>query len=181
MRPDRNEVGGVPGSVLGVQPDARSCGACCLVALRALRDPGYAATLGGPGRWARQVLTTHREVTALRDHGRIAVPWPRALGTPPWAVARRLRLLTGRRWRVRTIRLGAGRRREVAAGAADPAVLFVGTRWLPRHVTLVLSADDEGLRIYDPGRGRVAVVRPADGLASATGWSTPWFLVAVRQ
>lgn len=178
--PER-EGGGLPEPVLGVQPDRRSCGACCLVVARALRDPDYAARLAERGRWAREVLRTHREVTALRDRGRLGVPWPRALGTPPWAVARRLRALSGRSWRVRAVRLRGqeGWRADAAAAATDgrPTPLFVGTPRLPRHVTLVVGTEGRGLRVYDPARGSVFVLPHRGGLVGATGWSTPWFVV----
>ncbi len=97
-----------PGSLLGarlVQPDERSCGAAVLVVARALLDRGYAELLVSgrhpgtgfvlPGsladRFRHETLAMHARVTGLVDAaGRLQVPWPRALGTPPWAVARQL-------------------------------------------------------------------------------------------
>lgn len=156
-----------------VQPDQRSCGAACLVVARALGESGYAFSLRDPARWRAEVLRTHAEVISLRDSGRLGLPWPRALGTPPWAVARRLRLVTGRPW-------GLVRPDLVAVTAAVrvgiPVPLYVGSRLLPRHVLLVVevgaaeTAPGAGLRVYDPARG---TVRPLEDVLR-TGWPRPW-------
>ena len=69
------------------QPDQRSCGPSSLVAARILIDPAYAATQN-PHAFAGSVLDLHRQLTGASAFGRAQLPWPRALGTPPWAVAR---------------------------------------------------------------------------------------------
>ena len=70
-----------------VQPDQRSCGAAVLVVARMLADHGYgrevAAAESVTARFREEVLATHRRVTAPVEGGRLQVPWPRALGTPP--------------------------------------------------------------------------------------------------
>ncbi len=159
---------GAPGPL--VQPDRRSCGAACLVLARALAEPAYGRSLRDPGRWRTEVLRTHAEVTRLRDGGRPGLPWPRALGTPPWAVARRLGSTTGRRWRTARPDLAA-----VAdlVRAGDTVPILVGSRLLPRHLLLATGEGPDGLRVYDPARG---TVRPlADALR--TGWPRVWCMV----
>ena len=55
--------------------------------------------------------------------------------------------------------------------------MFVGSRWIPRHVVLVLDAD---LRVYEPSSGRVVTITADDFVQarlSLAGWSNPWFSV----
>lgn len=157
-----------------VQPDQRSCGAACLVVARGLAEPAYARTMRDPDRWRAEVLRAHGEVTRPRDGSRWGAPWPRALGTPPWAVARRLGITSGRRWRTALPDLAAV---TEAVRAGSPVPLFVGSRLLPRHVLLAVEVDAapdaDGVRVYDPARG---TVRPlADALR--TGWPRWWCAV----
>ena len=207
-----------PGSVLGarlVQPDQRSCGAAALVVARALLDRGYAELLVSgrhpgtgfvlPGsladRFRHEALAMHARVTGPVDAaGRLQVPWPRALGTPPWAVARQLSATGGSgtsgssaagglsrvghrvvpAWPDRSALLA----RIVAATAEGrPVPVYVGNRWAPRHVVLFLGGSagrGDGLRCYDPARGsvvdldRTAFVRGRLGLGR---WDRPWFAV----
>jgi hypothetical protein len=144
----------------------------------------------------------HARVTGPVDAaGRLQVPWPRALGTPPWAVARQLSATSGsasvggsattgglprvdhgvvRAWPGRGVLLD----RIVAATAEGrPVPVYVGNRWAPRHVVLFLSGSagrGDGLRCYDPARGwvvdldRQAFVRGRLGLGR---WDRPWFAV----
>jgi hypothetical protein len=153
-----------------------------------LTDPGYAARVRAAGAWRTEVLTAHRQVTGLHDRGRLAVPWPRALGTPPWAIARRLRAEEGRRWRTgvvwpwRRAAVLAGVRRACDGG--DPVVLYVGSRLLPRHVVLVLAVTPLGLRVWDPARGATTTVTDAGFLGPRLGlgrWEVPWFAVGPPQ
>ena len=127
----------------------------------------------------------HRRLTSLADTvGGWQAPWPRPLGTPPWAVARELRLLTGVPYAVRVVRLD----RRVwpclaAAGPTRPAAVFVGDRWLPRHVVLVTGVDDSGATTYEPASGLTGPVArerwERDDLALA-GWDRPWLVVSPR-
>ena len=159
-----------------LQPDARSCGACCVVAARAVRDPAYAAWLHESGLWDDEVLGTHRRLTALVDHGRPGVPWLRAIGTPPWAVARRLRSTTGRGWRTRwRPRATAMRAVRTALEEGLPVPVYVGSKVLPRHVLLAVGLDpgtDEVLA-YDPARGRVLAL----SWLTSVGWPRVWAVV----
>lgn len=167
------------------QPDQRSCGAACLVVATMLTDASYDARLrADPGAWPAEVLRVHREVTRLRDAGRFALPWPRLLGTPPWAVARRLGRRPGGRRRSRLLRVG---RRPLAYGALlllarhdVPLPVYVGSPLLPRHVVLVVGTAGDDLLVWDPARGGTLTVTRAAfnaGRLPFGRWRTPWFAV----
>lgn len=167
------------------QPDERSCGAAVLVAARMLRDPAYAA-LAGP-RFAEACLAMHRRVTGPVDVlGRPQGPWLRAFGTPPWAVARQLTWTFDTPYAVRRVgRSAAGREAaaaqlEAATAVGLPSALYVGSTWLPRHVTLVVGP---GLATYEPASGRVLPVSRSAfvaGRLDLAGWERPWFIVVPR-
>jgi hypothetical protein len=174
------------------QPDQRSCGAASLVAAQMLVDPGYAETVSGPvpgSDFAREALAMHRRVTGLVDaRGVLQLPWPRVIGTPPWAVARQMSALSGpgRPAVDYDTRLALGDRELLvvrmseACAAGRPVPVYVGDRWLPRHVVLAIAADPDGLRVYDPARGMVTLMRTSDFVASTLPfgrWRKPWFVV----
>ncbi|MEO9138805.1 MAG: hypothetical protein ABI345_07015 [Jatrophihabitans sp.] len=58
--------------------------------------------------------------------------------------------------------------------------MFIGNRSLPRHVVLVVRADNEQFSLYDPScgqeqqRSRAAF---ADARLDVAGWSTSWLAV----
>lgn len=168
-----------------VQPDRVSCGATCLVVARMVLDHGFGEAVGTapsvPARFREEVLVTHRRITAPVGDGGLQVPWPRALGTPPWALAREL----GDR-RVRWIRTdpAAGYDAVVAATRTrQPVPVYVGNRWLPRHVVLALGEEAGRLRCYEPARGRLVDVSRADfGRArlGVAGWTHAWCAVLPR-
>jgi hypothetical protein len=155
------------------QPDQRSCGPSCLVVARMLRDPAYATLTSHD--FGAEVLATHRRVTGSRPAaGALQLPWPRALGTPPWAVARELARLTGTTYRWPLVRGRAGSVPERVLAGLElglPVVTYVGSTWLPRHVLLAVRADDDGRpEYYDPARGEL--------VPASARWSVPWFVVA---
>jgi hypothetical protein len=164
------------------QPDQRSCGPSCLVVARMVLEPAYAEEVRP--RFDAEVLATHRGATGVRDaRGAIQVPWPRALGTPPWAVAREMSGITGTPcgWRLARWGREAAYERVVAGvSGGHPVPVYVGSRWLPRHVVLALEADAEAIEVYDPARGtprtvaRAAFERGEMGVGS---WNQPWFVV----
>lgn len=185
------------------QPDQLSCGATTLVAAQLLLDPAYAALinegrhpvtghqLSGPreARFRDEVLALHRRVTGPVDvRGHLQPPWPRALGTPPWAVARQLSAL-GRasraplRHRVRPVvfdRTAAYDRILAAVRAARPVPLYVGNRWSPRHVVLCVGETSGELHCYEPGSGRVVVIPRDDFVGNRlglAGWDRAWLVV----
>ncbi|MFT4288860.1 hypothetical protein [Nocardioides sp.] len=161
------------------QPDQRCCGACCVVVARLLR----AAESAGPTRslagFPAEALATHRRLTSAADGlGGLQLPWPRALGTPPWAIARALGILEGVRYRVRLARW-TSRDDEIAEAVVDhPVAIYVGSPALPRHVTLAIAAEGDGLRVYDPASG--GLVTLARDSFRVAGWSVPWFVVLPR-
>lgn len=183
-----------------------TCGSACLTVARMLVDREFAhwvATGEGarpgspPGgspaeRFAAYERIVHRRTNhlALGDTG-INVPWPRALGTPPWGAKRELELGAakhGTDYVVTLIRPLTRARlvpafRHLNAVVADgmPGLLYVGSRTLPRHVLLLLPGNgDDRLDIYDPTDGSVRA-RAVESFAShrleLSGWQVPWFTV----
>lgn len=144
------------------QPDARTCGAACVVVAADLRSA--TASTDRRTTFAADVLAAHRRLTRARLHDRWQLPWPRALGTPPWAVARELEAVTGGPHRTRVIRWSRSPRPE-------PGAMYVGSRWLPRHVVLVV--DDTPPVCYEPASGQML---PVDGRPLA-GWRHRWLVV----
>lgn len=181
------------------QPDDRSCGAACAVVAAMLADADYAEyvatgthprtrrTAPGPvaDRFARETLTAHRELTGWRAPGtahRWQPPWPRAWGTPPWSLARRLSRLTGTRLTPRWALTPASRHRLVADVSrllteGHPVALYVGNAATPRHVVLALGIAGSHWRVWEPGRGVVCLVDPqrlAAGTQAVGGWRRLW-------
>ena len=138
-----------------------------------------------PLRFGEEVLGMHRRTTGpVTVTGRLQLPWPRALGTPPWAVAgqlstrRRIWVVRGA-WRRRTLMEAIDR--QLSAGT--PVPLYVGSRLLPRHVVLLTAADTAGWDCYEPHHGDRRRVDRRDflgGTLSLAGWSRPWFAVLLR-
>ncbi len=176
-----------------VQPDATTCGSSALVVARMVNDPSYARhVVEGPGslrdRFVDEVLALH-EVTNRRadSAGRRQPPWPRALGTQPWAVAREMTSRAGVAGTTYAARLVLRRHRArtyerivALTGAGQAVPLFVGNRWAPRHVVLVLPG---GVVVYDPARGDRYPLDPqrfAAGRLGASGWQVPWVVVVPR-
>lgn len=176
------------------QPDQRSCGPSSVVAARMLLDPSYADTVRAAqdDRFAADVLSTHRRATRALAAGRLQVPWPRALGTPPWAVARELSVLSGPElparsygWHLALLRPGIAFDRVLAGlDESRPVGLYVGNAWLPRHVVLAVArAEADALWVYDPARGaRVEITRSAVESRDLTfgRWDRLWFDVTPR-
>ena len=172
------------------QPDQTTCGSCCAVRARMVLDGGYDAWVrADPGgtRFREEALAAHRRTNRPVDaRGRPQLPWPLALGTSPWALARELSLLSGTRHVVRPVL--PWRREPVFRAVRDvvalghPVPVYVGNALTARHVVLALPgrSGDDPLAVYDPASGRdVAVTR--DAWATATlqlsGWDLPWFVV----
>lgn len=161
------------------QPDRRSCGASVVVAARMLAESSYADSMT-PERFAAEVLVAHRRITARAVAG---VPWPRALGTPPWAVARAL----GPRHVTRLAWPGAGAcfdRVAASVRAGHLAAFYVGNRWCPRHVVLTVAAPEvDSLLVYEPSSGRVLPVgrrSVVEHRMRLAGWDRLWFVVHSR-
>ncbi len=148
-----------------------------------LLDPAYAAGVS-VDTFDDEVLRLHRQVTRPIDaRGALQLPWPRALGTPPWAVAHHLSAIDDQH--TYAARLAVRRRRafDRLVAAPTPSVLYAGSRLLPRHVVLVVGTGEDWLRIYEPSSGRlVRVTREAfvGATLDLAGWPKPWFTVTPR-
>ncbi len=181
------------------QPDPRSCGPASLVMARMINDEAYAElllsgahpatghTLKGESfeeRFNSETLSRHKRITSPTDvRGRSQLPWPKALGTAPWAITRQMNGGSGVKGTTYDTDLvnPLDERDALAAilhatrnGHATP--LYVGTRWLPRHVVLVLDPD---LTTYDPAVGRRINIKPSDFVDAklkVAGWSKAWFI-----
>ena len=162
------------------QPDIVSCGPTSVVAARMLLDPSWR-----PDHLPDVVARTHRRLTSTHSfRDRFQVPWPRRLGTPPWAVATALTQLTDS---PRIAAVNVRPRAEIGFEVLHeqvqrrPVAVYLGSRWLPRHVVLVFAtAGPDAVRLFDPARGEL-VTLPRDrwthhrvGIA---GWKYFWFVV----
>src|SRR3954465_10366237 len=101
-----------------VQPDQTTCGSCVLVVAHMLTDPSYASLLvNGPDtavggtssgtvqdRFGQAALEMHRLTSGIKPaSGGVQLPWPSALGTQPWSLAREMTALTGTTYQVQPI------------------------------------------------------------------------------
>lgn len=153
------------------QPDQRSCGATCAVTARMLVDPAYATRFEGDQQaFGAEVLATHRRLCSWTAQGSAQVPWPRALGTQPWALARDLAHTVGRPYRVGSVR------RMATVPRDTPVPLYVGDRWLPRHVVLVVERHSDTWLVHDPASGRLVRVGLRGAHPPLGGW-TRWWVV----
>lgn len=187
------------------QPDPRTCGSASLTVARMLTRPAYAEfiatgadpetgrTVPGPirKRFQAEALALHPRTNGFLDaQMRLQLPWPRALGTAPWAAANEMTATCGVPGSSYVARLILPNRRgqaydavRDATQAGHPVPVFVGNSWSPRHIVLALppaSDDSDRIRLYEPARGdRLDIDR--DDFAAArlelAGWSTPWFTV----
>ncbi|QRO87975.1 hypothetical protein [Kytococcus sedentarius] len=183
------------GMTLPQQASAVTCGAASLVVaqrllermpLPAADDPVEVEDFQG-AEFARFGRTNNPW-----EAGVLRVPWPMALGTPPWGALAELRGIVRQerggqpRYRmdlVRWGRVGSLGESLQSVGTHEPALLYVGTRVVPRHVC-VLAEDAGGrLALYDPAHGSV-VEADVDALAAGeqrvAGWSQPWVAIAPR-
>ncbi|WP_314902576.1 hypothetical protein [Actinomyces naeslundii] len=110
------------------QTDATTCGPTCLLAARLLLAPGERRAVTGelaqematsePGREGRHLmslLSRHqlRIQRAMNVHGLGVLPWPKALGSTPWSVARQMTGIAS------TCTPGGGRRRYTVRWVSD--------------------------------------------------------------
>lgn len=154
-----------------------------MVTARLLLEDSYRDQVPDQAAFSAKTLQRHRRLSSSRRPGGRQLPWPRALGTSPWAVAHELSHLTGRRYRTRVVlRRGIGEFESAlrAVGPDTPVALYVGSRWLPRHVVLAVGRAEGALLVYEPSAGQLRRVHPGPwrwrrlGLA---GWRRPWFVV----
>ena len=144
------------------QPDQRSCGPSCLVVARMRLESAYAAEALPAGSVRRCSPPTAGSSGSARRRGALQLPWPRALGTPPWAVAHEMGRIDRDRVLLAAGSLGPEARLRAdprRAGRGAPGAVFVGNRLLPRHVVLATDAEEAGgVVFYNPANGRLTTV-----------------------
>lgn len=189
-----------------VQQSPVTCGSACLTVARMLVDPLFASWIrtgaprlpGSPAgetqadRFAAYERVVMRRTNSVFAAGlRPSLPWPHALGTPPWGARRELELgasRRGTRYALDLLRTDDEAELVRAFGAlvdvvaeGEPALLYVGNTLSPRHVVLVLPGDgDRMLDVYDPGSGRVSHLRRdtvVQRRLDLSGWDVPWMAV----
>jgi len=193
-------LNGVPGPATFLDDDGAglrlrqlsdtTCGPTCAIVLRVLLDPAYALWLttgdhleperSGDGlpfeqRFRSQQQAVHDAVTR-RALG--PAPWPKALGSPPWALAGFLNRFTGLTgghfgWvpvdSDNPVHLGrclAAVLRGVEAGV--PVPVYIG-RHVDRHVVLAVGARPDAVVVYDPAAGAIVEVPLSDWAAGQVG------------
>lgn len=196
----------VQGSSGPRQQSPTTCGSACATVARMLVDAPFArwVTTGEghpvPGaegatvaeRFAAWERLVHARTNGWRvPGGGFTLAWPQALGTPPWGLAHELEhggSRPGTRYRIISVRAHSeeslrARYRRLLDLVVDgePAALYVGSRLLPRHVTLVLPGERaDVLHVYEPASGSVQVLEE-DAFATRRlrlgGWAVPWILV----
>lgn len=203
-------VAGVQGPV---QQTGTTCGSASLTVARMLVDPAFSrwvtdgipkgAQDGEPAdpRTPAERFAASEQVAMARTNdlvgagGHLQLPWPKALGTPPWGARRELEhgaAETGGDYHVAWLRhLGrSGLERAYAAlrvrvRPGRPALLYVGNAWLPRHVVLVVppavgSPVESSLEVYEPSAGQVVDLpqQPfVERHLAVAGWDQPWAAV----
>ena len=110
------------------QTDATTCGPTCLLAARLLLAPGERAAVTGelaqemtaspPGREGQQLVSVLsrqqlRLQRVMNVRGLGILPWPKALGSTPWSVARQMTEIAS------TCTPGGGRRRYAVRWVSD--------------------------------------------------------------
>jgi hypothetical protein len=207
------------GTAAARQTDGTTCGSSVLAMLAAAGDPtlafwlvtgrtlaGYRPPeLDGVGDAAGPAVRFGELQDALmrRSNARAVLgllPWPSALGTPPWGAARVARF-PGVAYR--SVLVDDTRPAEVAvvlaraARALDrgvPVPLYTGGdaatglgTAIPRHVVLLTARTPDGFTVYEPSTGRLValasdeVTAPQGQVPALGGWShVCWALLPVR-
>jgi hypothetical protein len=150
-----------------------------------------------PGATEQERFAAYERVVMARTNRlfsggrRLNLPWPRALGTPPWGAKKELEFGASKRGTEYDIEVLRAKTRSRLRAAFDrlldvvdegePALLYVGNRLLPRHVVLVLPGDgDRLLDVYDPATGQVSLLDEssfAERRLRLAGWDHPWITV----
>jgi hypothetical protein len=139
-------------------------------------------------RWGLLQAALHRRSTERAVAG--VLPWPRALGTPPWGAARAARFpgVAYRAVLVDDTRADEVAdllaRLDIALDHGVPVPLYSGgdlsgglAAAVPRHVVLAAGRTADGYRVYEPGTGRVlplthtALLAPAGPVPALGHWT----------
>jgi hypothetical protein len=179
------------------QPDGTTCGSASLVFAQMLIDPNYASKIiddrrtplitdTAQQRFAAEAQRVHQETNAVTDaDAALQLPWPKSLGTLPWAAARQMNIaLTGAGYQVLLIDPArsndAFARIRIAVARGYPAPLYIGDALSPRHIVLAVSAADESITVYEPSGGTLCPIT-ADTFSGnhldVAGWDQPWLAV----
>ncbi len=184
------------------QQASTTCGSSTIAMFRVLTDQQFADDLLDGDvdevseRWSvleRSVQASTNRALSTTAGARLRLPWPIALGTPPWGLRDALDDLgRSRGVRFQVLRVdGAdpddvgtalGRLRATVARGI-PVPLYVGNRLLPRHVVLAVAAGPSWVDLYDPGSGRRHRVERAalcERRARISGWDQLWAAVVPR-
>lgn len=133
------------------------------------------ADLAEPDAWARLALAQDAVHHLATRRALGPLPWPKRYGTPPWGAARIARV-PGVRYAHRAINDRDTKVMDAVVGMlvsatrrGIPVPIYAGgdlsRGWetaMPRHLVLALPTDEESLRIYDPGSGRIHRMHPDD-------------------
>ncbi|WP_026460320.1 hypothetical protein [Schaalia suimastitidis] len=130
------------------------------------------------------------EAIQLRLHqvaSRVGVPWPRALGTSPWALAHLASAASGVQYRAVPWNGRTACLLDEAVAANADTFLYVGgagrplDRFVPRHVVVVLGAESAGrvgsYAVFEPSSGAVydvAVSTVRDGSSAGVAAFGNW-------
>lgn len=153
------------------------------------------------GEHERKVMSRTNGLRAA--DGSLNIPWPHAAGTPPWGAKKELEHGAASKdaaYGLRVVGLRSGKalreaQRDLVGMVREglPALLYIGNKWMPRHVTLVLPGDgragdgqpaDGVLDVYDPATGSVTGLDPdrfAGRALGIAGWNVPWITVQPRR
>jgi len=214
------------GTAAARQTDQTTCGSAVLTMLAAEGDPLLAlwlavgSTCGGyrppeldgldldtpPGQdpdtgAAARFGAVQQVVKKRSNRGALCgLPWPTALGTPPWGAVAVARFPTVA---YRSVLVDDSRTSEISAvlsravRALDlgiPVPLYTGgdlgsglAAALPRHVVLLTGRVGDRVTVYEPSQGRVhevaveALASPEGPMPALGGWShVDWALLPVR-
>lgn len=160
-----------------VQQSPVTCGSASLTVARMLVSPEFAGWIvdgidpkGGPAdprpqsdRFAEHERKVMSRTNGLRAaDGSLNIPWPHAAGTPPWGAKKELEHGAASKdaaYGLRVVGLRSGKalreaQRDLVGMVREGllALLYIGNKWMPRHVTLVLP-----------------------------GWNVPWITVQPRR
>lgn len=158
------------------QSDQRTCGIAALAAFLARNDVQQQTNFirycsASAGDIARIQADLHKVAS------RVGLPWPRALGTSPWALATLVTRATGRRYRIVAWNAGGASAAIRAWEAGQDVLIYTGERAVPRHVVMLLGrgsalagpATSDKATIFEPGNGTLIQISPAE--LAPTTWT----------
>lgn len=155
------------------QSDSRTCGIAACAAFIARNGGSTAQNF----RHYQNATTdqVHRFQTDLhRVASRTGFPWPRALGTAPWALQALAAQVTGHPFAVKIWNEAVAQEAQNVWESGQDAFIYTGERLIPRHVVLILGkgsvdAAHRHVTIFEPATGSLFQISP-DELASQQ-WS----------